>query len=47
MADFEEKVGRYKILKVIGKGAFGIIYLAEDPKIQRLVALKTIIYEKE
>jgi serine/threonine protein kinase len=46
MADFEEKVGRYKILKVIGKGAFGIIYLAEDPKIQRLVALKTIIYEK-
>ncbi|MCX7829980.1 MAG: serine/threonine protein kinase, partial [Acidobacteria bacterium] len=44
--EIPEKVARYSILKVLGKGAFGIVYLAEDPKIGRLIALKTISPEQ-
>lgn len=44
--DIPEKVSRFTILKILGRGAFGIVYLAEDPKIGRLVALKTILAEQ-
>ncbi|HTQ80973.1 MAG TPA: serine/threonine-protein kinase, partial [Thermoanaerobaculia bacterium] len=35
------RLGRYEILDEIGKGAMGVVFLAKDPLIGRLVALKT------
>ncbi|HSW17420.1 MAG TPA: protein kinase [Ramlibacter sp.] len=35
-------VGAYQIRGVIGSGAMGMVYLAHDPAIDRLVAIKTI-----
>ena len=35
-------LGRYQIEKEIGKGSMGVVYLGRDPKINRVVAIKTI-----
>ena len=37
-----EKLGRYDIVKPIGKWAMGLVYEAHDPNIARHVAIKTI-----
>jgi serine/threonine protein kinase len=37
-----KKLGKYELLGELGRGAFGIVYRARDPIINRAVALKTI-----
>lgn len=38
-------LGRYEIVRELGRGAMGTVYLAKDPKINRDVAVKTLKYE--
>ena len=40
-------LGRYQIEKELGKGAMGVVYLGKDPKIGRVVAIKTMALAQE
>jgi len=40
-------LGRYQVEKELGKGAMGVVYLGKDPKIGRMVAIKTMALAQE
>ena len=37
-----ERIGKYEVESVLGKGAMGVVYKAIDPHIERRVAIKTV-----
>jgi serine/threonine-protein kinase len=39
-------LGRYEVLKELGRGAVGTVYLGRDPKINREVAIKVLRYDE-
>lgn len=45
--DTKPTLGRYEIIKQLGKGAMGIVYLGQDPRINRTTAIKTFQFTDE
>jgi serine/threonine protein kinase/WD40 repeat protein len=41
-AALPEQIGRYRILKLLGEGGFGVVYLAEQDNPRRTVAVKVL-----
>src|SRR5213594_367620 len=35
-------LGRFEVIRMLGRGAMGCVYLAHDPRIDRRVAIKTL-----
>ncbi len=44
--EIKPTLGRYEIVKELGRGAMGTVYLGKDPRINREVAIKTLRYEE-
>jgi serine/threonine-protein kinase len=42
-----KRVGRYEVIQELGKGSMGLVYKARDPRINRLLAIKTIRFSDE
>src|SRR5262249_5963679 len=37
------RLGPYRVLKILGAGGMGVVYLAEDPQLGRSIALKVML----
>jgi serine/threonine protein kinase len=37
-----QQVGRYRVLRALAQGGMGQVYLAEDPTLERRVAIKLL-----
>jgi serine/threonine protein kinase len=46
MAELPEKIGKYEITGVAGKGAMGMVYIGYDPFVDRQVAIKVSTIEE-
>ncbi len=46
-ADLKPTLGRYEVVRELGKGAMGTVFLGKDPKINRMVAIKTLRFEDD
>ncbi|MCZ6804494.1 MAG: hypothetical protein O7D86_11340 [Proteobacteria bacterium] len=40
MSDIPEKIGKYRIIKEVGRGSMGTVYSAHDPFADKEVAIK-------
>lgn len=40
-SDTRPTLGRYEVIRQLGKGAMGVVYLGKDPRINRTTAIKT------
>ena len=45
-SEIKPTLGRYEIMKELGRGAMGTVFLGKDPRINREVAIKTLRYEE-
>ncbi len=45
--DTKPTLGRYEITKQLGKGAMGVVYLGQDPRINRTTAIKTFKFSED
>ena len=41
-----KRIGRFEILRELGRGAQSVVYLARDPHLEREVAIKTLHFSR-
>ena len=46
MGGMSNKIGRFEIVRELGRGAQSVVYLARDPHLQREVAIKTLHFSQ-